>query len=165
MSPKSGRSPIAPAAGNDNTFVAASTPRQSRLSWRIDKSSVRTIASSALGVDSRAAASAIAPASDWHRLAVSRARLDGMSIFGVFLGAPWPRSCALSSAFFEHVCDLPDVSLDASLTLSGSLLGRRPGLRAAGGISPLALRRCGLVVGLDDARDQRMADDVVGREA
>ena len=44
------------AVGNDRTFVAASTPRQSRLSRRIAESSVSTITSSALGVDNTAAA-------------------------------------------------------------------------------------------------------------
>ena len=47
------RRPPAFSAGNDSTFVAASMPRQSRLSRRIAESSVRTIASSAPLVDSR----------------------------------------------------------------------------------------------------------------
>ena len=46
--------------GNDKTLVGASTPRQSRFSKRIAASSVSTIASSASGVESAAAAFAIA---------------------------------------------------------------------------------------------------------
>src|ERR1700684_3478469 len=46
--------------GNDNTSLAASTPRHIRLSKRIAALSVSTIASSAAGVESVAAAAAIA---------------------------------------------------------------------------------------------------------
>ena len=53
-------SPPTDLFGNDNTFVAASTPRHTRLSKRIAALSVSTIASSAAGVESVAAAVAIA---------------------------------------------------------------------------------------------------------
>ena len=46
--------------GKDKTFVAALTPRHARLSERIAASSVSTIASSVAGVESVAAAAAIA---------------------------------------------------------------------------------------------------------
>src|ERR1700728_2512507 len=56
----SAASPPTALFGNDNTFVAASTPRHTRLSKRIAALSVSTIASSAAGVESVAAAAAIA---------------------------------------------------------------------------------------------------------
>src|ERR1700689_2158518 len=124
----SAASPPMDLFGNDNTFVAASTPRHIRLSKRIAALSVSTIASSAAGVESVAAAVAIArrmtnPAS---LLLLQRLDLTTTSIFNA-------GKALRADGFFKR-------------------LRLRP---------PAFCRR--VVVGLDNARDELVADNVGGR--
>src|SRR5271166_665378 len=121
MSPMSGGSPGTSAVGNDRTLVAASMPRQSRLSKRIAESSVSTITSSALGVDSTAAASVMARRRVDLRSVCCFQSADTarMSIFGAFADATFGTILGVLPS------DLPDACLDTSLDTSlEALLGK-----------------------------------------
>ena len=122
-------SPPTDLFGNDNTFVAASTPRHTRLSKRIAALSVSTIASSAAGVESVAAAVAIARRMTNPASLLLLQRLD-LTITSIFNAGNARRA----NGFFKR-------------------LRLRP---------PAFCRR--LVVGLDNARDEFVADNVGGRE-
>src|SRR5271169_577893 len=124
MSPMSGGSPGAPAVGNDRTLVAASMPRQSRLSKRIAESSVSTITSSALGVDSTAAASAMARRRVDLRSVCCFQSADTarMSIFGAFADVTFGTILGVLPSVLPDAC--LDTSLDTSLeALLGKFLG------------------------------------------
>jgi hypothetical protein len=129
MSPMSAASPPTDLLGNDNTFVAASTPRHTWLSKRIAALSVSTIASSTAGVESVAAAVVIARRMTNPASLLRLQRLD-LTITSIFNAGNARRA----DRFFKR-------------------------LR----LGPLAFCRR-LVVGLDNARDEFVADDVGGRE-
>jgi len=122
-------SPPTDLFGNDNTFVAASTPRHTRLSKRIAALSVSTIASSAAGVESVAAAVAIARRMTNPASLLLLQRLD-LTITSIFNAGNARRA----NGFFKR-------------------------LR----LGPPAFRPR-IVVGLDNARDEFVADNVGGRE-
>jgi hypothetical protein len=125
----SAASPPVDLFGNDNTFVAASTPRHTRLSKRIAALSVSTIASSAVGVESVAAAAAIARRMTNPASLLLLQRLD-LTITSIFNAGNARRA----AGFFNRLRLFP----------------------------PAFCRR--VVVGLDNARDEFVADDVGGRE-
>ena len=138
MSPRNGRpsarGAAAPAAaGNDSTLVGSSSPRHSRLSFRIAASSVSTT-----------------------RLARARCGKPPPRSYG--LAARWRR--ASGSSFHSARLAANDRAFDDRHARSSALRAARliPRPRACARAAPRP------VIGLDDARHEFVADDVLGGE-